>query len=79
MAEAAGDIGVLATALAEVCAPEQLPDVQAATMLAEGAARASAQPVAVNLVAGADEELLAAARNGVVLAAEARSKLAGGS
>lgn len=76
VAEAAGDVALLAQALAEGCEPDRIPDVRAACALAEGAARACVGLVEINLVAGGDEELRAQAERGAELAAEARRRLA---
>ena len=75
VAETAGDVSLLALAVAEVCEQEQLPDVRAATLFADAAATACVGLVVVNLVAGSDEELLAQARRGAELSGEARRKL----
>jgi len=75
VAEAAGDVALIAEALAPGCEPERLPDVRAACLLAEAAAAACVDLVAVNLVAGGDEELCAQARRGAELAAAAREQL----
>ncbi len=75
VAEAAGDVGVIAEALAPGCEPEQLPDVRAACRLAESAATACVDLVAVNLVAGGDEDLLGRARRGAEMAAASRGQL----
>lgn len=76
IAEAAGDAGLLALAIAEGCEPEHLPDVRAACLLAEGAAKACVGLVTVNLMAGSDEWLQAQARRGAALAESARGQLA---
>ncbi|MFN8152402.1 MAG: cyclodeaminase/cyclohydrolase family protein [Solirubrobacterales bacterium] len=76
VAEAAGDVALLAQALAEGCEPDRIPDVRAACALAEGAARACVGLVEINLVAGGDEALGAQAERGAELAAEARRRLA---
>lgn len=78
IAEAAGDVALLALALGDGCEPEWLPDVRASSLLAEAAATAAVGLVVVNLVAGSDEGLLARARRGVELTAEARRKLTEG-
>ena len=78
VAEAAGDVGLLALAVTECCEPDRIPDVRVACNLADGAARGCVGLVAINLVAGSDEVLLSKARSGAELAAEASRKLAGG-
>lgn len=75
VAEAAGDVALLAEALAPGCEPDRLPDVHAACVFAEAAAAACVDLVAVNLVAGGDESLCAQARRGAELAVAARERL----
>ncbi len=59
----AGDVAQLASEMATHGTAEVRADAAIAAMLAAGAARAAAQLVEVNLVAGADEQLVAIARS----------------
>lgn len=60
--QAAADIAALAREVAEHCDPVSRPDAVGAAHLAEGAARAAAHLVEVNLGATADDPRVAAAR-----------------
>ena len=62
IAEAAADVVVLARALAERLDPNLGPDLEAAALLAAGAARAAAHLVEINLTVGADDERVRRAR-----------------
>jgi formiminotetrahydrofolate cyclodeaminase len=55
-------VGVLARALAERVDPAQGPDLEAAALLAGGAARAAAHLVEINLAVGEDDERARRAR-----------------
>ena len=59
---AAGDVAQLATEIAAHGSADVRADAAIAAILAAGAARAAAQLVEINLVAGADEKLVALAR-----------------
>ena len=59
---AAGDVAQLATEIAAHGSADVRADAAIAAILAAGAARAAAQLVEINLVAGADEQLVALAR-----------------
>jgi methenyltetrahydrofolate cyclohydrolase len=59
---AAGDVAQLATEIAAHGSAEVRADAAVAAILAAGAARAAAQLVEINLVAGADEQLVTLAR-----------------
>ncbi len=62
IAEACADVVVLARDLAERIDPAQGPDLEAAALLAGGAARAAAHLVEVNLAVGTDDERARRAR-----------------
>ena len=62
IAEACADVVVLARALAERIDPGLGPDLEAAALLASGAARAAAHLVEINLTVGADDERARRAR-----------------
>jgi formiminotetrahydrofolate cyclodeaminase len=62
IAEASADVVVLARALAERIDPAVGPDLEAAALLASGAARAAAHLVEINLSVGADDERARRAR-----------------
>jgi formiminotetrahydrofolate cyclodeaminase len=62
IAEACADVAVLARALAERRDPALGPDLEAAALLAAGAARAAAHLVEINLAVGADDERARRAR-----------------
>jgi formiminotetrahydrofolate cyclodeaminase len=62
IAEACADVGILARALAERVDPAQGPDLEAAALLAGGAARAAAHLVEINLAVGEDDERARRAR-----------------
>ena len=62
IAEACADVVVLARALAERIDPSVGPDLEAAALLASGAARAAAHLVEINLAVGADDERAQRAR-----------------
>lgn len=62
IAEACADVVVLARALAERLDPNLGPDLEAAALLAAGAARAAAHLVEINLTVGADDERVRRAR-----------------
>ena len=59
---AAGDVAQLATEIAAHGSADVRADAAIAAILAAGAARAAAQLVEINLVAGADEQLVTLAR-----------------
>jgi formiminotetrahydrofolate cyclodeaminase len=59
---AAGDVAQLATEIVAHGSADVRADAAIAAILAAGAARAAAQLVEINLVAGADEQLVALAR-----------------
>ena len=62
IAEACADVVVLARSLAERIDPAVGPDLEAAALLASGAARAAAHLVEINLSMGADDERARRAR-----------------
>jgi formiminotetrahydrofolate cyclodeaminase len=62
IAEASADVVLLARALAERLDPRFGPDLEAAALLASGAARAAAHLVEINLTVGADDERAVRAR-----------------
>jgi formiminotetrahydrofolate cyclodeaminase len=62
IAEACADVVVLARALEERLDPALAADLEAAALLAAGAARAAAHLVEINLVVGADDERAVRAR-----------------
>jgi formiminotetrahydrofolate cyclodeaminase len=62
IAEACADVALLAQELAAVAEPGSLADVEAARLLAAGAAAAAAHLVEVNLVVGADDDRLVRAQ-----------------
>jgi formiminotetrahydrofolate cyclodeaminase len=62
IAEACADVVLLARGLAERIDPALGPDLEAAALLASGAARAAAHLVEVNLTVGADDERARRAR-----------------
>jgi formiminotetrahydrofolate cyclodeaminase len=72
IAEAAADVGVLASELARTAAPDLRPDAVAAAALAEAAAAAAAHLVAVNLTITPDDPRLEAARAAAAAARGAR-------
>jgi methenyltetrahydrofolate cyclohydrolase len=63
IAEAAGNAASLAASVAERGSEAVRGDAQAAALLAAAAARAAANLVAINLAAGADNELVARAQD----------------
>ncbi len=65
LAACARDVAQLAELLAGQADADVRPDAAAAALLSAGAARAAAHLVEINLVAGADESLVAAARDRV--------------
>jgi methenyltetrahydrofolate cyclohydrolase len=75
IAEASADVALLAVEVAEHCEPALRVDAIAAAHLAEGAARAAAELVAVNLGVAADDERLELARRMVRSAAGAASRI----
>jgi formiminotetrahydrofolate cyclodeaminase len=62
IAEACADVVLLARGLAERIDPGLGPDLEAAALLANGAARAAAHLVEINLAVGADDERARRAR-----------------
>ena len=72
IAESAGDVALLAALVAEIAPGAQRPDAVGAAILAEGAARAAAQLVDVNLAARPGDERHARAHQAVAAAAAAK-------
>jgi formiminotetrahydrofolate cyclodeaminase len=62
IAEACADVAVLARSIADHVDPALGPDLEAAALLAGGAARAAAHLVEINLVVGEDDERARRAR-----------------
>ena len=77
IAEAAGDVALLAALVAEIAPGAQRADAAGAAILAEGAARAAAQLVDVNLAARPGDERHARAHEAVAAAAAASASLGG--
>ncbi len=75
IAEASADLALLAVDVAEHCEPALRVDVVAAAQLAQGAARAAAELVAVNLGMAANDERLELARRMVRSAADAAGRV----
>jgi formiminotetrahydrofolate cyclodeaminase len=75
IAEAAADVALLASEVADRCDPAIRADVVAAAHLAAGAARAAAELVGVNLGVHADDERLMLARGLAETAADAARRL----
>jgi len=71
IADAAADVAELAAAVADRCSPPLRPDAVGAALLAEGAARAAAQLVEVNLAVTPADARAARARAAVEAAAAA--------
>lgn len=71
IAETAADVAELAAALADRVVPDARPDLAGAALLAEGAARAAAHLVEVNLAVSAGDERLQRARAAASAAAAA--------
>lgn len=71
IAEAAADVAELAAALADRVVPDTRPDLAAAALLAEGAARAAAHLVEVNLGVSPGDDRLRRARAAAAAAAAA--------
>ncbi|HEX6762052.1 MAG TPA: cyclodeaminase/cyclohydrolase family protein [Gaiellaceae bacterium] len=78
IAEAAGDVAVLAAEVAATAPAAQRADAVGAARLAEGAARAAAHLVEINLVARAGDERHTRAREAVATAVAANVALDGG-
>ena len=68
IAEACADVAVLARSIAERVDPALAPDLEAAALLAGGAARAAAHLVEINLVVGDDDERVRRARRAAEVA-----------
>jgi formiminotetrahydrofolate cyclodeaminase len=77
IAEAAGDVAVLAAATATIAPAAQQADAVGAARLAEGAARAAAHLVEINLVARPGDERHTRAREAVAAAVAANVALGG--
>ena len=75
IAEASSDVALLAAEVAERCEPALRADAVAAAQLAEGAARASAELVAVNLGVLEEDERLELARTLATSAATAARRV----
>ncbi len=77
IAEAAGDVALLAGAVAEIAPAAQRADVVGAALLAEGAARAAAHLVDVNLASRPGDERHVRAHDAVAAAAATTTALVG--
>ncbi len=77
IAEAAGDVALLANAIAEVAPAGRHPDIVGAALIAEGAARAAAHLVDINLAARAGDERHIRAHDAVTAASAAVAALVG--
>jgi formiminotetrahydrofolate cyclodeaminase len=77
IAEAAGDVALLAALVAEIAPGAQRADATGAAILAEGAARAAAHLVDVNLAARPGDERHARAHEAVAAAAGVSASLGG--
>ena len=77
IAEGAGDVAMLASAIAEVAPAGQRADLVGAALLAEGAARAAAHLVDINLAARSGDERHLRAHDAVAAAAAAVTGLGG--
>ncbi len=77
IAEAAADTALLAAALAASAPPDQHADLVGAARLSEGAARAAAHLVEINLAARPGDDRLARARDAIDAAAAAGDSLGG--
>ncbi len=77
IAEAAADTALLAAATASSAPPDQHADLVGAASLAEGAARAAAHLVEINLAARTGDDRQARARDAVEAAAAAGASLGG--
>lgn len=73
----AGDVAALAALVASHGAPDVQTDAAIASLLAAAAAQAAARLVEINLVAGADPELVARARSRADAAVRAASEATG--
>jgi methenyltetrahydrofolate cyclohydrolase len=78
IAEGAGDVALLASAIAEVAPAGRHADIVGAALIAEGAARAAAHLVDINLAARAGDERHIRAHEAVATAAAAVAALVGG-
>jgi formiminotetrahydrofolate cyclodeaminase len=78
IAESAADVASLAASLADSAPPDQHADAVGAALLAEGATRAAAHLVEINLAARPGDERHRRARGSVQSAAASVSKLAAG-
>lgn len=76
IAETCADVAQLAAAEREAVQPDFAADVTAAAILAAGAAHAASSLVAVNLLAGENEDDVLAARRAATIAAEVVAQLA---
>jgi formiminotetrahydrofolate cyclodeaminase len=77
IAEAAGDVALLARAVAEIAPDGQHPDTAGAALIAEAAARTAAHLVDVNLASRPGEERQVRAHEAVAAAAEAADVIRG--
>jgi formiminotetrahydrofolate cyclodeaminase len=77
IAEGAGDVALLASAIAEVAPAGQRPDLVGAALLAEGAARAAAHLVDINLASRSGDERHVRAHDAITAAAAAVAALGG--
>ena len=77
IAEGAGDVAMLASAIAEVAPAGQRADLVGAALLAEGAARAAAHLVDINLASRSGDERHLRAHDAVAAAAAAVTGLGG--
>ena len=77
IAEGAGDVALLASAIAEVAPAGQRADLVGAALLAEGAARAAAHLVDINLTSRSGDERHLRAHDAVEAAAAAVAALGG--
>lgn len=77
IAEGAGDVAMLASAIAEVAPAGQHADIVGAALIAEGAARAAAHLVDINLASRSGDERHLRARDAVAAAAAAVTALGG--
>jgi methenyltetrahydrofolate cyclohydrolase len=77
IAEGAGDVAMLASAIAEVAPAGQHADIVGAALIAEGAARAAAHLVDINLASRSGDERHLRAQDAVAAAAAAVTALGG--
>lgn len=77
IAEAAGDVALLASAIADVAPAGQHADLVGAALLAEGAARAATRLVEVNLASRPGDERHVRAHDAVAAATQAVTALGG--